>query len=415
MKGYMLLPENLEVNPFFIKQVTEDYQRFAKEGLPPQVEEYILEKYKMDVSSTYAGYKIKNPFGIASGQLSTTIHQAEKGIQDGLGFIVLKTVISQDPKGSSGMEAWKVNAPKMTVEPLVSKSGKQGYTVTWKGRGWHKSFEEYLELMEQSLHLWKATEVPVIPSCKFQLPSTVEEGFHVEEYSYTLQKLYEVWEKVWKDAPLLLEKDFSPTLAGSSLAKSQEMILWWITHVPMQIKEVAGEKGIRLGMKLMNAMFDDEFQLQVLETAAKSQADYLICFNRLFNPDKEFEGKKGVAYGGYDLSDRNLKILNQYNQKNQGKQKVKKPISATGNIESGKMMIEYALRGCENGQIHSFFQWPASEYAMEKGSKVEKSLHQLFFHPEKGLLTGMQYLHEQNILPSKDGVLHFKEICTREQ
>ncbi|NMA85593.1 MAG: hypothetical protein GX962_17225 [Epulopiscium sp.] len=406
-----ILPDRIEVNPSFMKQLKEDYERFAEEGLPKEVEAYILDHYKMDVSSTYAGHFIRNPFGIASGQLSTNIRQIENGIEDGLGFIILKTVISQDPRGDSGMDAWKVNAPKMVVEPITSKRGEEGYTVTWKGRGWHKSFEEYLTLMEQSLELWKTSNTPVIPSCKFHLPTEEEDGFNVAEYQYTLNKLYEVWEKVWGDIPLTLEKDFSPTLAGSSLAKSQQMILWWVTHVPEQIKGLMGARGINLGIKLMNAMFDDAFQLEVLETAAKSKADYLVCFNRLFDPDKEFEGKQGVAYGGYDLSDRNLKIIHQYNKKHGKQQWVKQPLSATGNIESGKMMVEYALAGCENGQIHSYFQWPASEYAMKQGTKVEKSLHELFFNPEKGLLVTMRYLEEKELLAPKNGVLYFKDIC----
>src|SRR5438445_5180435 len=35
-------------------------------------------------------------------------------------------------------------------------------------------------------------------------------------------------------------------------------------------------------------------------------ADALVCFNRLF------DAARGVAYGGWDLSDRNLRVLDSY-------------------------------------------------------------------------------------------------------
>ena len=51
----------------------------------------------------------------------------------------------------------------------------------------------------------------------------------------------------------------------------------------------------------MNARFDDAFQGEMM--AAAGAADALVCFNRLW------DAESGVAYGGWDLSERNLRVL----------------------------------------------------------------------------------------------------------
>src|SRR5205807_6502949 len=91
-----------------------------------------------------------------------------------------------------------------------------------------------------------------------------------------------------------------PTLAGDALAEEREQILRWLRDVPAQIR-AAAPAPVRLAMKLMNARFDDDFQLAMV--AAASGADALVVFNRLF------DAERAVAYGGWDLSQRNLRVL----------------------------------------------------------------------------------------------------------
>jgi dihydroorotate dehydrogenase len=417
--GLYLLPGKFNINKEFQNKVCGDYNRFAIEGVPQNFEEYILEKYKIDISSKYGELNIKNPFGIASGQLSNSINQIENGMKDGIGFIVLKTVIAEDGSGNSSMKDWKINEPKMVIEEIRSQRGELGYTTTWKGRGWHKSFDEYLELMEKSVRLSKESAVPVIPSCKFNLPQSKDQDFKNEEYKYTMGKFLEVWKSVMgssSDGDLYLEKDFSPTLAGSSMSKVKETILWWLEEVPGKIREFSKNSRVFLGVKLMNATFEDEFQTEMLQTIlnSKNSPDYLICFNRLFDSEKVFEGKKGVAYGGYDLSDRNLKALITLRRlENSGKLKTRDiPISATGNICSGKMMLEYALRGCQNGQLHTYFQVSPENYRMKNGTRTSKALLELIMNPETGLVPGLQYLYENGSLEKVEGIIRFQDVVS---
>jgi dihydroorotate dehydrogenase len=207
-----------------------------------------------------------------------------------------------------------------------------------------------------------------------------------------------------------IEKDFSPTLAGSSLASQKEKILEWLRRIPELIRRAVGPGGVRVGLKIFNAMFDDEFQLEMLDVAhaAGGRADFLIYANRLFDPAKEFEGKVGVAYGGPDLSDRNLRVLERWPQRRGASAPL--PMSATGDIGSGKMAVEYLRRGASSFQIHTYFQLPDGEYAMGTGPKTARALHQLYFHPESGFIPWLCHLRRERGWPE---IINVKEAAER--
>uniref|UniRef100_UPI00058E513A hypothetical protein n=1 Tax=Clostridium polynesiense TaxID=1325933 RepID=UPI00058E513A len=396
------LDEEFNINDKFNKMIIDDYENADYEI--DDLEQYILEKYKVDVTGKYGDLEIRNPFGKASGQLSSTLKQVETDAQDGLGFVVLKTVISQDELNESEMKEWKVSAPKMVVEKITSEQGEEGYTVTWKGRGWDKSFEDYLKLVKESYKVSEEYNIPVIPSVQYHLPEMHEE-FKESEYEYTTKRIEEVWKKSNIKLPFIIEQDFSATL--SSMDNSKEQVLRWVKEVPKLVNKYVKTKDFIFGMKLFNPPLGDEFQVQMLEELNKLKpfVNSITAFNRLFDRDKEFEGKKGIAYGGYDLSDRNLRVLDKFNEINVNDV----PISATGNVNSGRMMIEYALRGATSGQMHTYFQLPNNNYNLKDGSRTRKALHELMFNPKDGLVPGMLHLKTKfNI--SEDEVLKFLDI-----
>jgi hypothetical protein len=82
----------------------------------------------------------------------------------------------------------------------------------------------------------------------------------------------------------------------------------------------------------------------------------------------------------------------------------------TGNISSGRMILEYARRGCESVQLHTFFQLPLSEYPATDGSRTQRALHMLIFHPHDGVIAGMLELEEAGRLARRDGLLHFLDL-----
>ncbi len=384
------LPERPTLPEKLRQRLTSDFEQFKK-GLPADAPAYVRQTYRVDVTGEYAGVRIRVPFGKASGQLSMTVSEVEADAALGLGFVVLKTVIGQDRDGHRTMEPWTVRASAMKVEPIASRSGRKGWTVTWKGRGWDRSFEDYLALYRAALGVGSAAGIPVAASVKCHLPPAGE-PFAEAEYAHTMAHLAAVGGK-----DMLVEKDFSPTLAGDQRSSSREAILRWIAEVPALVKRQA---RVRLGLKLMNAVQGDEVQGEMLRAAVASGADFLVLFNRLYDT------RRGVAYGGWDLSDRNLRVLDAC----QGLDGLS-GFSATGNICSGRVMVEYALRGATSGQIHTYFQLPLSAYPATAGSRGQRALHALLFHPEEGLVAWLLSLGQTGALEPRDGVLHFLDVA----
>lgn len=364
-------------------QLAADFERF-KRALPRDFPAHVRERYGIDLTARYLGETIPHPIGKGSGQLSLNEGQLGTDADAGLAFAVLKTVIAQDAAGVRSMAAWAVPETKMKVE----RRGK-GWTVTWRGRGWDRSFDEYLALVRAGRDLTRGGHLLVVPSVKYHLPR-LDEPFKDAEYAFTTRALAAAWGEPF----LLLEKDFSPTLAGDPLAGEQAQILRWLHEVPTRIRAQA---AVRLAMKIMNARFDDAFQLEMMQAAAG--ADALVVFNRLFDP------VAGVAYGGPDLSERNLRVL----------PLVARPgipeLCGTGDIHSGRLIVEYARRGCESVQVHTFFQVPLEEYAATEGSRTQRALHQLVFDPTDGLIAVMLELETKGVLERRGGELHFLDLA----
>jgi hypothetical protein len=407
-----LLPLEPTVPSELRRKVGEDFERFARTGLPRPLEDYLRESYRLDVGSTYAGLPIRNPWGKASGQLSMTLAQVEEDVHAGLGFVVLKTLIAEDAAGERTMAAWAIPEARMVVEPIVGRTGETGWTVTWKGRGWWQSLDAYLDLVRQATAVGRDRGVLIVPSCKYHLPAAGEAGWRTQEYAYTTRRLCEASPL----DPLPLEKDFSPTLAGSERAQQQEQIRLWLTHVPGLVRTAAGSRKMRIGLKLFNALFDDAFQMEMLQLIHRpgpGRPDYLIYGNRLMDPDRVFEGKRGVAYGGPDLSDRNLHVLDAFHSEANAPDLLE--ISGTGNINTGRMALEYALRGCSSFQMHTLFQLPQKVFALRQGSRTEKALHLLYFHPTDGFIVWMHHLAARHPLQEEDGVISFARLPRLQQ
>src|SRR5262245_61546787 len=129
------LPETPELGTDERRRVEAEFEHLA-DGLPPDLRAHLIERLGVDVAGEYAGRSIKNPFGKASGQLSLNARQVRRDADAQLGFVVLKTVIAEDAGGGQSMAAWAIQETHMRVERITSPSGREGWTVTWKGRGW---------------------------------------------------------------------------------------------------------------------------------------------------------------------------------------------------------------------------------------------------------------------------------------
>ena len=370
-----------------------DFDRFKRE-LPRDFPAHVRQAYRIDLTARYLGELVPHPIGKGSGQLSLNAGQLEDDAAAGLAFAVLKTVIAEDETGARTMAAWAIHETKMKVERRPAGGGRAGWTVTWKGRGWDRSFTDYLTLVRTGRDLTRAGRLLVVPSVKYHLPRLAE-PFREGEYRYTTAQLADAW----REPPLLVEKDFSPTLAGDALADDRPQILRWLREVPARI-HAASPIPVRVAVKLMNARFDDLFQVEMMDACAG--ADTLVVFNRLF------DAERGVAYGGWDLSDRNLRVLE--TRLTPGTSPGIPELTGTGNIHSGRMILDYARCGCDSVQLHTFFQLPLSEFPATHGSRSQRALHALVFHPRDGLIAGMLELEARGELERHGGELRFLDL-----
>ncbi len=368
-------------------QLVADFERF-KDGLPRDFPAYVRDAYHVDLTARYLGQTLPHPIGKGSGQLSLNERQLDEDRAAGLAFVVLKTLIAQDDAGVQSMAAWAIHETRMKVERRRVSGADRGWTVTWKGRGWDRSFDDYLDLVRAGRDLTRAGELLVIPSVKYHLPR-LGVPFVESEYRYTTTHLAEAW----SDPPLLLEKDFSPTLAGDSLAEDRAQILRWLREVPELIRW-ASPIETRVSVKLMNARFEEGFQHEMMLAAAA--ADAQVVFNRLF------DAELGVAYGGRDLLDRNLRVLGSFAPHSS--------LCGTGGINSGRDILAYAQAGCEAVQLHTMFQLPLDEYAARDGSRTQRVLHQLLFHPDDGVIAELDRFERRGLVHRRSGELHFLDI-----
>ncbi|HET9809251.1 MAG TPA: hypothetical protein VFQ66_06095, partial [Candidatus Limnocylindria bacterium] len=298
---------------------------------------------------------------------------------------------------------WAIHETHMHVERIEDADGTSGWTVTWRGRGWDKPFSSYLRLLRAAVPIGAAHDMPVGASVKYHLPASDDEGFRESEYRYTTQALAAAWrDAAGKGAPII-EKDFSPTLAGDPRADERANVLRWLREVPRLVAN-AGAGPIDLGMKVMNARFEDAFQVEML--AALEEAPHVrfrVAFNRLFDEER------GLAYGGPALARRNLAALDAFIARHGAPPA---NLSATGDIHSGRRMIEYALRGAESGQIHTYFQLPRATFRSGCASRTAAALHELMLHPEHGLIAWILALGEMGWIERREGLLHFLDVSS---
>ena len=414
---YSLIKRQPEIESHSRAALIHDYERFQS-GLPSSLEAYVQDTYGINLSSEYGTHLIKNPFGKGSGQLSLNIAQVRRDCEEGLGFVVLKSIIAEDATGAQSMSEWAIEENRMIVERITGTDGTPGWTVSWKGRGWYDTFDAYLRFFDEALSVSQPFSVLVVPSCKYHLPSAAEGEWKVGEYEYTTQRLMEVWARHCPTRPMSIEKDFSPTLAGSDRAAQAEIIIHWLTRVTQLIRRAASPSEISIGLKVFNAVLDDAFQLEMMcatneKCSGDEQPDFLVYANRLFDPNREFDGVRGIAYGGPDLSARNLAVLRKLRALEcLGAIPVcKLPISATGNIVSGRIAAEYLLCGASSFQMHTFFQLPSGEYSMKTGGKTARALLELYFHPEEGLLAWLLHLRRTFDWPEDWNVKQMADFC----
>ena len=320
-------------------------------GLPENLDRYLRQAYDLDMTASYAGITLRNPWGKASGQLSLNRVQIEEAAEAGLGLVVLKTVIAQDSSGRQSMSAWAIKESQMVVEPIQSEqTGATGWTVTWKGRGWWQPFTDYLHLIRAACSdrpKPRSSRRPVRESTT--CPRPAKPSGEPTNMSRQLVRFSMLINHRLAMSPMPLEKDFSPTLAGSDRVSGQAMVLEWLQTRsrldPIGRTRRRARSRSASSSSTVSTTIPSNWRCWPRSIAGSRPRISVIYANRLFDPNRVFEGKRGVAYGGPDLSDRNLRVLSALRSSQERGEIDGMPleISGTGDISSGRIAVEYAL------------------------------------------------------------------------
>src|SRR5256885_9957831 len=181
--------------------LARDFERFGR-SLPRDFPAHVRETYRIDLTGHFLGGRLPHPVGKGSGQLSLNAKQLEEDAEAGLAFAILKTVIAQDEAGAQSMAARAIHETKMKVERRPATTGAEGWTVTWKGRGWDRSFAEYLGFVGTRRELTRAGRPLVVASVEYHF-SRPDQPFRDGEYGVTTPALA----PARREPPLLLAKD----------------------------------------------------------------------------------------------------------------------------------------------------------------------------------------------------------------
>ena len=98
--------------------------------------------------------------------------------------------VAEDEQGARTMGAWAIHETRMRIGRRRSTDGREGWNVTWQGRGWDRSLEDYLALVRAASDLTRSGELLTLPSVKYHLPR-LDEPFNQAEYRYTTRRIAE--------------------------------------------------------------------------------------------------------------------------------------------------------------------------------------------------------------------------------
>ena len=157
-----------------------------------------------------------------------------------------------------------------------------------------------------------------------------------------------------------------PRLAGGDRPR--------VSAVTGLIREAAAARPVSVGLKIFNAIFDDDFQLEMLASSTSDAGRAAGRLHRLRQP--ALRPRSGVrGHAGCRLrrprSERpqpaGARAAGTLEQR--GEYHGAPPDQRDGGHRSGRMAAEYLLRGASTFQMHTLFQLPSSEYRMHGAAR----------------------------------------------
>ena len=246
--------------------MSEDHDRFARVGPARETSEaYLRATYGLDDERLVRGYVRSEPLGQGLGPaLAQSSPRSRRPSSEGLGFVVLKTVIAQDAAGAQAMAAWAIKESRMVAEPITSREPARGAGRSPGGAGMVAIVRRLPRARPRGSRAGPRRGMLVVPSVKYHLPGSRRDtlaGRGISAYDRCSRST--PGSKGASPLPLILEKDFSPRSPAPTWPRRGATVLDWLQRVPGLIR-TAAPGAVRLGLKLFNSLDDDDFQLAML-------------------------------------------------------------------------------------------------------------------------------------------------------
>ena len=286
-------------------------------------------------------------------------------------------------RASASMGAWAIHETRMKVERREPPTGgRTGWTVTWKGRGWDRSFDDYLALVRAAGDLTRAGALLAVPSVKYHLPR-LDEPFRVGGY-----RLHHEPDRggVGRRRRCRWRRTSRPRSPATRWPTSARGSSAGCARCRAQIRRAAGAAPLRLAIKLMNARFDDAFQREML--AAAAGADALVCFNRLWDAGRRRVRRLGPERAQPARAARGATGAGAIAAARRHRKRLLRPDGAR--LRPGRAARASSCTPSSSSR--------SREYPAVAGSRTQRALHALLFHPDEGLVAGMLELERSGVL-----------------
>ncbi len=210
-----------------------DHDRFAGDGLPEDLESYLRATYGLDMTASYAGSQ--DPQSLGQG-LRAALAQRVPDRRGGRSGARIRRAQDRDrPRcrrlaidvgvGDQGV------ADDRRADPQPGDGGGR-LDRDLEGPGLVAVVRRLPRAGPSGLRDRPAVRTPRRPVGEIPPPASADEPWREEEYVETTRALVAAYRSAGGPGPMPLEKDFSPTLAGSDRACQRDIVLDWLTRVP---------------------------------------------------------------------------------------------------------------------------------------------------------------------------------------
>ena len=220
-----LLPQFPDVPPDALRPVAaRSRPRLRTREFPRNSIAICWQSYGLDMTASYAGIPLRNPVGQGVGPALAEPSLGRGSGRRRPGLVVLKTVIAQDARARSAMSAWAIKESQMAVEPIKAPSPetKAGRSPGTAGAGGSRSKTTWISFAPRAR---SARERQAPRRSIDQIPPARARGDGLAHRRIPRHDSRDprCLSTRAGQLPMPLEKDFSPTLAGSDRAASRRI------------------------------------------------------------------------------------------------------------------------------------------------------------------------------------------------